>query len=303
MIPAEVLKQVRRIEITAGRLVNEVFAGQYSSTFKGRGMEFSEVREYLPGDDVRSIDWNVTARHGHPFIKKFVEERELTIFFVVDTSLSQRFGSRGQLKSELAAEITAVLAFSALRNNDKTGMILYSDGVDKYIPPRKSRGHALRLIREVLSTASPDDASDARMDPPRRGTSLEKALEYLNRVQRRRAVLFLISDFLDAGYERNLRIIQKRHDTIAVPVTDDWEMKLPPDTRMLLEDAESGRMALVNTGAGSLSANYAERQARRLDELERSFHRMGVDTIPARTGESYVEAFLAFFRARAKRFR
>ncbi len=298
MIPAEVLKQVRRIEITAGRLVNEVFAGQYSSTFKGRGMEFSEVREYLPGDDVRSIDWNVTARHGHPFIKKFVEERELTVFFVVDTSLSQRFGSRGQLKSELAAEITAVLAFSALRNNDKAGMILYSGGVDKYIPPRKSRGHALRLIREVLSSSSDENSGNHGG-----GTSLEKALEYLNRVQRRRAVLFLISDFLDAGYEHNLRITQKRHDTIAVPVTDDWEMKLPTDVRMLLEDAESGRIGSINTGAGRLAVDYRERQKRRMEELERTFHRMGVDTIPARAGESYVESFLAFFRERAKRFR
>src|SRR5262245_50832111 len=223
----EILKNVRRIEITAGRLVNEIFAGQYGSTFKGQGMEFAEVREYLPGDDVRGIDWNVTARMGHPFVKKFMEERELTVLFLVDTSASQRFGSRRQFKSELAAEITAVLAFSALRNNDKAGMLLFSDQVEKYIPPRKTRGHVLRLIREVLS-----------FQPRHAGTSLEGALNYLNHVQRRRAVVFLLSDFLDQGYEKALRIAEKKHDVIAVPIMDGWEKKLPLGLRLLVEDAE-----------------------------------------------------------------
>lgn len=288
MFTSETLKHVRRIEITAGRLVNEIFAGQYSSTFKGRGMEFSEVREYLPGDDVRSIDWNVTARAGKPFVKKFIEERELTVLFAVDTSLSQSFGSRGRLKSERAAEITAVLAFSALRNNDKVGLLLFSDRVEKFVPPRKSRGHVLRLIRDVLS-----------VEPRGRGTSLAQALDYLNRVQRRRAVVFLISDFIDQGYEKALAIVQKRHDAIAVPLTDPWELSLPPRARLLVEDAESGAVSLVNT---TQEKDYAARNQSRVEGLSKFFSRRGLDAIFVNTNASYVESFLAFFRTRAKRF-
>jgi uncharacterized protein (DUF58 family) len=285
VIQTEILRRVRRLEIAAARLVNEVFAGRYSSTFKGRGMEFSEVREYLPGDDVRSIDWNVTARAGHPFVKKFTEERELTALFAVDTSLSLRFGSRGRLKSDLAAEITAVLAFSALRNNDKAGLLLFSDRVEKFIPPRKSRAHALRIVREVLTHR-----------PAGRGTSLAAGLEYLNRVQRRRAVVFLLSDFLDEGYERALRATHRRHDLIAVPVHDPWESALPPRTRLLLEDAEGGGTLEARTGVAPPALADA-----RLERLEGTFRRLGVDCVTARTDASYVEAFLRFFRERAKR--
>lgn len=291
MNPTEVLQQVRRIEIVAGRLVNELFAGQYSSTFKGRGMEFSEVREYLPGDDVRAIDWNVTARTGHPFVKKFIEERELTVIFVIDTSLSLGFGSRGKLKSEMAAEMAAVLAFSALRNSDKVGLILYSQNVDKYIPPRKSRGHVLRIIRDIITTPAKGG-----------GTSLAGALEFLNKVQRRRAVVFLLSDFLDSGYDHNLRITQKRHDTIAIPIGDAWEQHLPAGVPLLFEDAEKEGLALVRLGE-SAAESYRIRQTARLAGIKKSLTRMGVDAIFTQTGESYVESFLAFFRERARRFR
>ncbi|MBK8575419.1 MAG: DUF58 domain-containing protein [Elusimicrobia bacterium] len=285
---ADVLKRVRKLEITARRLVNDTFAGQYSSTFKGRGMEFSEVREYMPGDDVRSIDWNVTARTGHPYIKKFVEERELTILFLVDASRSLRFGSRSQFKAELAAEITAVLAFSALANNDKTGLVLFSDRVEKYIPPRKSRGHILRLIREVLS-----------FSPQHSGTSLKSALDFVSHVQRRRAVVFLLSDFINSGYQKALGIAQRKHDLITVPVEDPWEKKFPARGRWLLEDAESGGVQVVN--AGRAGKNYVRAQAARRARLETEFRRAGVDSIFVETGRPYTPSFLRFFRERAKR--
>jgi uncharacterized protein (DUF58 family) len=289
--PTDILSRVRRIEITARRLVTNLFAGQYSSTFKGRGMEFSEVREYFPGDDVRSIDWNVTARMGHPYIKKFVEERELTVLFWVDASGSLGFGARGQWKSERAAEITAMLAFSALRNNDKAGLAMFSDRVEKYIPPRKTRGHMLRLIREVLTHR-----------PAGAGTSLAEALDFLNRVQRRRAVVFLISDFLDQGYEKALRIAERRHDLIAVPVRDGWEEKWPAGGRILLEDAETGQAALVSGGA-AFRRDYARRAAQSRGELETLFRRTGTDAVFTQTGAPYIEAFLRLFAERARRLR
>ncbi len=289
MSTAEVIKRVRTLEITARQLVNDTFAGHYSSTFKGRGMEFSEVREYLPGDDVRAIDWNVTARTGHPFIKKFVEERELTILFLVDASGSLRFGTRRQFKSELAAEITAVLAFSALANNDKTGLVLFSDREEKFIPPRKTRGHILRLIREVLTFTS-----------RRTGTSVQAALDFVNRVQRRRAVVFVLSDFLDEGFEKSLRIAQRKHDVIAVPVADPWESRLPGNVRLLLEDGENQAIAAVNTGA--VAPGFARDNDARRDALAGLFKRAGVDSIFTETGRPYTTAFLRFFRERAKRF-
>jgi len=291
VIPSEVLRRVRHIEITARRLVNDIFAGQYVSTFRGRGMEFSEVREYLPGDDVRSIDWNVTARTGHPHVKKFIEERELTVLFAVDSSASQSFGSRGQLKSELAAEMTAVLAFSALRNNDKVGLLLFSDRIEEYVPPRKTRSHVLRLIQDVLSHR-----------PTGTGTDLAKALSYLNRVQRRRAVVFLFSDFIDAGYERILGITQKRHDLIAVPIGDDWESSLPEDVRLLLEDPETGAIASVPSGPGAFLGEYEAQNRDRRAALAQMFQRSGTDSVFVRTGSSYIVPFLQFFKARGRRF-
>ncbi len=291
-IPQEVLRHVRRLEIRAGRLVNDIFAGQYNSTFKGRGMEFSEVREYLPGDDVRSIDWNVTARMGHPFIKKFIEERELTVMFLVDTSSSLNFGSRKQFKSELAAEITALLAFSALRNNDKAGMIMFSNEVKKYIPPRKTRGHVLRLIREVIATHSRG-----------RETSLQSALDFLNHIQRRKAVVFILSDFLDSQYEQALKIAARRHDIIAIPISDPWEHRLPAGIQLLMEDGESDLFSLVNTKTYAFTRDYQKTNKQRKDNLASMFRRSGVDAIFAQTDTSYVESFLRFFAERAKRFR
>ncbi|MBK7688649.1 MAG: DUF58 domain-containing protein [Elusimicrobia bacterium] len=282
MNTADVLKKVRSLEITARRLVNETFGGQYSSTFKGRGMEFAEVREYLPGDDIRSIDWNVTARAGHPFVKKYVEERELTVLFLVDVSGSQKFGTREQWKSERAAEMTAVLAFSALANNDKTGLILFSDRVEKYIPPRKTRGHTLRLIRDVLAH-----------DPQRPGTSLGAALDFLNRVQRRRAVVFLLSDFIDAGFERSLRIAQRKHDLVAVPIRDPWERNPPKGLRLLVEDNETGNSAVLEPGFSTTGWDDSA--------LERLLKSAQVDAVFTRTDLPYTPAFLRFFRARARR--
>jgi uncharacterized protein (DUF58 family) len=289
---AEVLKKVRRLEIVARRRVDELFAGRYNSTFKGRGMEFAEVREYLPGDDVRSIDWNVTARMGHPFIKKFVEERELTVLFLVDASLSQRFGTTGQWKSELAAEVTAVLAFAALRGGDKAGLALFSRDVEKFIPPRKTRAHALRIIREVLTHR-----------PSGRGTSIGGALTSLNRLQRRRAVIFLVSDFLDQDFDRALGTTARRHEVIAVPISDSWERDLPAGPRLLLEDAETGELALVNAGQEAFRAEYRARNGERARDLLHTFRRNGVDTVPLRTGLPYTEPFLRFFAERAKRWR
>lgn len=282
MNTADVLKKVRSIEITARRLVNETFGGQYSSTFKGRGMEFAEVREYLPGDDVRSIDWNVTARAGHPFVKKFVEERELTVLFLVDVSGSQHFGTREQWKSERVAEMTAVLAFSALANNDKTGLILFSDRVEKYIPPRKTRGHTLRLIRDVLAH-----------EPQRPGTSLRAALDFLNHVQRRRAVVFLLSDFIDAGFERALRIAQRKHDLVAVPIRDPWEKTPPKGLRLLVEDNEEGTPALLEPGFPVTGLDDAA--------LERLLKSAQVDSVFTQTDLPYTPSFLRFFRDRARR--
>lgn len=290
--PADVLARVRRIEITARRLVTDVFAGQYSSTFKGRGMEFSDVREYLPGDDVRSIDWNVTARMGHPYIKKFIEERELTVLFCVDVSGSQWFGTRGQFKAERAAEMTAVMAFAALRNNDRAGLLVFSDRVEKYVPPRKTRGHMLRLIREVLTHR-----------PAGHGTSLSQALDVLNRVQRRRAVVFLISDFMDQGYERALRIAEQRHDVIAVPVWDEREEKMPGGARVLVSDAETGTPILVPAGSSTFCRDYARRGADRRAQLESLFRRTGTDAVFTQTGTPYIESFLRLFNERARRLR
>lgn len=283
-VPAEVLRRVRRLEITAGRLVNEVFAGAYSSTFKGHGMEFAEVREYVPGDDVRSIDWNVTARMGHPFIKRFVEERELTVLFVVDASASLGFGSRGQRKNELAAEITAVLSLAALRNNDKAGMLFVTDEVERYIPPRKTRAHMLRLIREALT-----------FRPRGRGTQLSKGLDYLNRVLHRRAVVFILSDFLGEDLERSLRLTARRHDALALPLSDAWEEHPPQGMWLALEDAETGERRYVKNPRGL----YGTRR----EAMKRLFQRAHIDSVSVRTGEPYVQSFQRFFHERARRLR
>jgi len=298
VIPREILKKIRQIEIRTNRIVTETLAGAYHSVFKGQGMNFDEVREYQPGDDVRSIDWNVTARMNHPFIKKFIEERELTLMLVVDVSGSGLFGSRAQSKRELAAEIASVLAFSAIRNNDKVGVILFTDEVEKFIPPRKGRSHVLRVIREVLY-----------FEPKRRGTDLNKALEFLMRVQPHKAVTVVVSDFLtiEGGgilpkdTQTMLRQTNRKHDVVAVQITDRYELELPALGRLTLEDAETGEVLEVNTGrAGSRDA-FALRQERQLGDLARQFRSSGIDSIQLRTDEAYSAALGRFFETREKR--
>ncbi|MBU1061388.1 MAG: DUF58 domain-containing protein, partial [Candidatus Omnitrophica bacterium] len=225
MIPKEILKKVKQIEIRTGRLVNDVFAGQYESIFKGRGMEFHEVREYVQGDDIRSIDWNVTARTGHPYVKKFVEERELTVLLMADISMSGQFGTREKMKKEIMAELGALLAFSAIKNNDKIGLLLFTDNVEKFISPKKGRSHVLRVIRELLY-----------YEPKGRKTNINSALEYLGRVLKKKAVIFLLSDFMDSDYERRLRILNKRHDIVTIAISDPRERTFPDVGLIEFED-------------------------------------------------------------------
>jgi uncharacterized protein (DUF58 family) len=309
MIPREILKKIRQIEIRTNRVVTETLAGQYHSVFKGQGMNFDEVREYQPGDDVRAIDWNVTARMNHPFIKKFVEERELTLMLVVDVSGSGLFGSRAQSKRELAAEIASVLAFSAIRNNDKVGLLLFTDEVEKFIPPRKGRSHVLRVIREVLF-----------FEPKRRGTDLVQALEFMGRVLPHRAIAVVISDFItppqrasgvsSAARSQNplppelqtaLRIANRKHDVVAVQITDRYELELPALGRLILEDAETGEIVEINTAHATSRDAFALRQEKQRNDLARQFRSSGVDTIQLRTDEPYSAALGKFFENREKR--
>ena len=316
MIPKEILKKIRQIELRALRLVNESLAGQYHSVFKGQGMNFEEVREYQPGDEVRSIDWNVTARMNHPFIKKFVEERELTVILVVDLSGSGLFGSGEQTKRELAAEIASVLAFSAIRNNDKVGLILFTNEVEKYIPPKKGRKHVLRVMREILF-----------FEPRQHGTDLDSALQFLNRVTAHRAITVVISDFLGqstptraniaAHLKRNVVLSQtlgqasasalkqtnRKHDVIAIQIVDKFELELPPLGYLLLRDAETGELVEVNTGDARKRAAFAERQLRAQRELKKLFTSARIDAIQLRAGEPYAGALARFFQTREKRLR
>ncbi|MGW8265135.1 MAG: DUF58 domain-containing protein [Longimicrobiales bacterium] len=292
MIPREILKKVRRIEISTRGLVNDVFSGEYHSVFKGQGMTFSEVREYQYGDDIRSIDWNVTARTGAPFVKVFEEERELTVMLLVDVSASGNFGTREQLKAELAAELSAVLAFSAIKNNDKIGLVIFSDRIEKFVPPRKGRQHVLRVLRELLYHK-----------PEGRGTDIGGALEYLTRVTRRRAVVFLVSDFLGAGFSRPMAVAGKRHDLIAVRLTDPREEEFPPLGLMELEDPETGERIVVNTSSPDFRQAFREKAVGDRAALDREFLRSNVDVIDIRTGEPYVEPLMRFFQQRMRRFR
>lgn len=292
MIPREILKKVRRIEISTRGLVNEVFSGEYHSVFKGQGMTFAEVREYQYGDDIRSIDWNVTARTGAPFVKVFEEERELTVMLLVDVSASGNFGSRERFKGEVAVELSAVLAFSAIKNNDKIGLILFSDRVEKFVPPRKGRKHVLRVLRELLYHR-----------PEGRGTDIGGALEYLTRVTRRRAVVFLVSDFLGTGFSRPLAVAGNRHDVIAVRMTDPREAELPPLGLLEMEDPETGERIVVNTSNPDFRRAYHETAEGTRAALDREFRRSNVDVIDIQTGEPYVEPLMRFFRKRMRRFR
>ena len=290
MIPRELLKKIRRIEIRTSHSVNDIFAGQYHSAFKGRGMEFQEVREYEPGDEVRTIDWNVTARQGRPFVKLFREERELTVFLVVDISRSHLFGTASQAKRELAAELGATLAFSAIKNHDKVGLICFSDRIEKFVAPKKGAPHVLRVIRELLVTQSSG-----------RGTDLGSALAHLDRVTRRRAVVFVISDFQDHGYEMRLRAAKRRHDLIPVMVTDRREKEMPNVGLVELADLETGRTVVVDTASRRWRQRYRELAAEAAGRREREFRSMNIDTIEVTTGQPFVEALTRFFRARERR--
>jgi uncharacterized protein (DUF58 family) len=292
MIPREILKKVRRVEISTRGLVNEVFSGEYHSVFKGRGMNFAEVREYQYGDDIRSIDWNVTARTGHPFVKVFEEERELTVMLVVDVSASGDFGTRERMKGEVAVEICALLAFSAINNNDKVGLIIFSDRIEKFVPPRKGRSHVLRVLRELFYH-----------QPEGRGTDIRGALEYLTRVIKRRAVVFLVSDFKAPRFEKPLSVAGRRHDLIAVRLGDRRERVLPALGYMEFEDAETGELHTLNTGDPFFRAEFENRAARERAELGQIFRHSRVDVIDIETNQPYVQPLVRFFKERERRFR
>jgi len=292
MLPKEIVQKIRRIQITTNRLVNESLAGEYHSVFKGRGMEFDEVREYQHGDDVRTIDWNVTSRAGHPFVKRYVEERELTVMLLVDASASGAFGSAAKTKSEIAAEISALLAFSAIKNNDRVGAILFTDRVEKFIPPRRGSTHVLRVIREVLF-----------YKPERRGTSIQKAFEHLNLVVHKRSVVFLISDLLDQGFEQALKVANRKHDVVIIQIIDSREKKLPKVGILEIRDAETEELVLVDTSLPWVRDTYRKNWDRNQARLSKLFESHLMDHITIESDKPYEVPLVRFFKERAKRIR
>jgi len=292
MIPREIFKQIRRIQITTSRLVSDVFAGQYHSVFKGRGIEFEEVRQYQPGDEIRSIDWNVTARMGQVYVKKFVEERELTVIIILDVSQSFSFGTVNKLKKQLAAELCSVLAFSAVKNNDRVGFIAFSDRIEKFVPPRKGLRHVLRVIREALY-AKPIGVK----------TDLAAAIEYLNKVAKRKTVTFIISDFYDEGYKKALAIAAKHHDIIALTITDPRELALPDIGVIKFDDAETGESFFIDTANAALRRSYHDNSSAKLEERGKLLSSLHIDHIDIRTDIPYSQSLVRFFRAREKRMR
>ncbi|MBO4513793.1 MAG: DUF58 domain-containing protein [Victivallales bacterium] len=288
MISKELAKKIRYIQIYTSKTVNDVLAGEYQSAFRGSGMEFDEVREYQPGDDVRTIDWNVTARQDRPYVKRFHEERELTVMFLVDMSASGTFGTKSGSKNELASELCALLAFSAVKSNDKVGLIMFTDKVERFIPPAKGVSHALRIIQEVLSFV-----------PSGRGTDICGALDYFGKVIRRRCVAFLVSDFQDGkDYFRPLRTLGRRHDMIAVDVSDEAERELPQAGLVMLEDAETGEMRLVDTSSQAVREAYRRLQNERSEHLSTQSRAMEVDLLQISTGQDYTRKLVQFFRQR-----
>lgn len=290
MTTQELLKQVRKIEIKTRGLVNQVFSGEYHSVFKGRGMEFSEVREYQFGDDIRNIDWNVTARFGHPYVKIFEEERELTVMLVVDLSGSLSFGSMEKTKQQIAAELSAILAFSALKNNDKTGLLLFTDKVEKFIPPRKGQTHALRIIREVLS-----------FQPEGKKTNIKSALEFLNNAVKRRSIIFLMSDFIDSGYDNILRTLSKKHDVAALLLTDKREYEIPPIGLVRLKDSESGKTKWFDTSNTRSAYLLKNLFLKNVEAKVKLFNNAKIDSIVLDTAQDYVRPLVKFFKARETR--
>ncbi len=300
MLTSELIQKIRRIEIRTRHLVNDSFAGEYHAIFKGRGMEFNEVRAYQPGDEVRSIDWNVTARMGEPFVKRYIEERELTVMLAVDASASGLFGTSARFKRELAAELGAVLAFSAITNNDKVGLLVFTDQVELHITPRKGRRHVLRVIRDLLA-----------LEPEGHGTDITMALDHLNHTLKRRAIIFLISDFLlpyaDAAaqqtYERALLVTNRRHDLVAISITDPRELAWPDVGLVALQDAETGQRVWVDSGTSAWREAFAQQSQARRDAQNTAFMHAKVDHIPVMTGEDYVIPLMSFFETRARRWR
>lgn len=290
MIPRELAKKIRYLQIYTSKAVNDVLAGQYESVFKGQGMEFEEVREYQPGDEVRSIDWNVTARLGHPYVKRFVEERELTLLFLVDLSASGAFGSVGQIKNEVAAELCALLAFSAIKNNDKVGLVVFTDCIELFVQPAKGTTHVLRLIRELLE-----------FKPRQAQTNIATGLEYVERVTTKRCVVFLISDFLGSNYETELRIMAKRHDLIAVTIADPREIRLPNVGLLELEDAETGESIVIDTASPAVRQRYEQLGASQQGHLREILRSLDIDQIEIITGRDYVRDLVRFFRTRERR--
>jgi len=290
MIPEELIKRIREIQIYSSRAVNASFAGQYESVFKGRGMQFDEVREYMPGDDIRTIDWNVTARTGKPHIKRFVEEREMTVLFAVDLSASGEFGTVSKLKNELAAEFCAVLAFAAAKNNDKVGLLIFTDRIELFIPPKKGSRHILRLIRELLS-----------FKMPKRRTDIPLALDYVARVARKRATVFLVSDFIETDFKKPLGLLNKRHDVIAVPVRDRVEIAMPTLGLIEVQDAETGQIMLVDTSSRKFRSQYGGHSAKRYGELKSLMRSVNVDLIPITTDKPYINNLIQFFHMRHRR--
>ena len=290
MLSPDLVKKIKQIQIYTSRMVNASFAGQYESVFKGRGMQFEEVREYTPGDDVRTIDWNVTARTGKPYIKRFVEERELTLMLLVDMSASGDFGTSGRLKNELAAEFCAVLAFAAIRNNDKVGLIIFTDQVELYIPPKKGTSHVLRLIRELLCFKIAD-----------KKTNIPLALDYLAKVIRKRATVFLVSDFIAEDFSRSLSLVNKRHDVIAVSVQDPAELKMPRVGLIELQDAETGKMQLIDSSGTAFRTRYERENLHGTDQLAQVFRSISVDRISIETSKPYIHDLVKFFHMRHRR--
>ncbi len=292
MLAKEILKKVKKIQLKTARLSNEIAAGHYVSAFKGSGIEFEEVREYIPGDDIRSIDWNVTARTGNAYIKRYTEERELTVFLVVDLSASQYFGSSTTLKSELAAEISALLAFLAIKNHDKVGLLIFTDHCEKYLPPQKGRTHVLRVIREILG-----------YQPTGKRTDLQGALNYLNHLAKHRGIVFLVSDFQATEYEKPLKILAKKHDLVAISLADPREAELPPVGLLELIDSETGKRALVDSYDPKIRAAFREQTLARQTALKKLFTSNKIDLIKIQTDQSYLDPLQKFFLTRESRYR
>ncbi|MCY1042458.1 DUF58 domain-containing protein [Corallococcus sp. bb12-1] len=290
MLPKDLIRRIRKLEIRTRKVVSDMLAGQYHSVFKGRGMAFSEVRQYQPGDEIRFIDWNVTARMNEAFIKVFTEERELTVMLLVDVSASNEFGSKDRTKAEVAAEVAAQIAFSAIANNDRVGLILFSDRVEKVVPPRKGRTHVLRLVSDILT-----------FKPKGRGTDLAAGLGYLRRVAKRKAVTFLVSDFLATGYEKPLRLVGRKHDLVPVVIEDPLEQAFPRHGLVEMEDPETGERFVVDTSSPSVRGRFSRAMQAQRDERRKLFRKLELDHVELRAGDDHGKALAQFFRARARR--